>query len=134
KIGVLAHESKLLTAPAGKKIRASDTLLHKQRQPSEHSIAHSVSISIIDGLKVIDIQHHDGQGPARTPTLGQPDLQRFFDTSAVKGAGERVGLGFLLQLPSPLIQQRINFQQLAFALALSSQLAIESYDAQAQKQ
>jgi hypothetical protein len=101
--GVLAidlreHDGELLAPVPSEQILAPDLLLHRRGQLLEHVVARQVPVGVVDLLEVVEVEHHQRQGPPVAVGAGDLALQGLEEVSLVGDLGQPVDGGEAVDL------------------------------------
>src|SRR5207245_6779039 len=58
---VAGHEQELVAAPAHDDVRAAAARLEQVAELAQHGVAGGVAGGVVDGLEVVEVDHHEGQ-------------------------------------------------------------------------
>lgn len=96
------HE--LLAAVAEQPVVAAQAARAERRQAAQHAVPGQVPVAVVDGLEVVDVEHHEGHGGALAAGEGVCRAQAVTQRPPVAGAGERVVRGGPLQGSALLLE------------------------------
>ena len=93
------HGELLASHPADHVRRADDRAEHR-RDPLQNFVALAVAADVVDPLEVVDVEHHQRERLVRPPGAAELGAQPLVEVAVVVEAGERVGVGEMLE-PRP---------------------------------
>jgi hypothetical protein len=99
-VGVGDQHRELVAADSAERIRGAKRYADAVGSPGEQFVSGDVSVGVVVGLEVVEIDDHQGDRPAEAIDRGQLGRRGGVEAAAVQGAGERVGHGRSGQLAS----------------------------------